>query len=130
MADRAKSRMGQLKELMILHMTSPNDAFRFYDVERDDRLTFKDFSNLVTKVHELGNLTVPAYPVMKDLFDLIDIRQDGLIDLTEWQQTFGRVTEGNNQMTLKPTALATWENSEEYKAIGNKIAKNRKQLIE
>jgi hypothetical protein len=51
MADRAKSRMGQLKELMILHMTSPNDAFRFYDKERDDRLTFKDFSSLVTKVH-------------------------------------------------------------------------------
>jgi hypothetical protein len=59
---------------------------------------------------------------MKDLFDLIDI--------TEWQQTFGRVTEGNNQMTLKPTALTTWENSAEYESIGNKIAKNRKQLIE
>lgn len=29
MADRARARMGQLKELMILHMTSPNDAFRF-----------------------------------------------------------------------------------------------------
>lgn len=27
--DRAKDRMGRLKELMILHMTSPNDAFRF-----------------------------------------------------------------------------------------------------
>lgn len=67
---------------------------------------------------------------MKDLFDLIDIRQDGLIDLTEWQQTFGRVTEGNNQLTLKPTALISWENSAEYESMGNKIAKNRKQLIE
>ena len=27
--ERAKDRMGRLKELMILHMTSPNDAFRF-----------------------------------------------------------------------------------------------------
>ena len=27
--ERAHVRMGQLKELMILHMTSPNDAFRF-----------------------------------------------------------------------------------------------------
>jgi hypothetical protein len=27
--ERAKDKMGRLKELMILHMTSPNDAFRF-----------------------------------------------------------------------------------------------------
>lgn len=27
--DRAKDKMGRLKELMLLHMTSPNDAFRF-----------------------------------------------------------------------------------------------------
>jgi hypothetical protein len=27
--ERARDKMGRLKELMILHMTSPNDAFRF-----------------------------------------------------------------------------------------------------
>lgn len=27
--DRAKDKMARLKELMMLHMTSPNDAFRF-----------------------------------------------------------------------------------------------------
>lgn len=27
--ERAKDKMARLKELMILHMTSPNDAFRF-----------------------------------------------------------------------------------------------------
>ena len=26
---RSKDKMGRLKELMILHMTSPNDAFRY-----------------------------------------------------------------------------------------------------
>lgn len=45
--ERAHVRMGQLKELMILHMTSPNDAFRFFDLERDNTLTFNDFSKLV-----------------------------------------------------------------------------------
>lgn len=29
MKERAKDKMGRIKELMILHMTSPNDAFRF-----------------------------------------------------------------------------------------------------
>ncbi len=29
MKERAKDKMARLKELMIMHMTSPNDAFRF-----------------------------------------------------------------------------------------------------
>jgi hypothetical protein len=50
-----------------------------------------DFSKLVIKVHEIANEATPTYPVIKDLFDTIDIRKDGVIDLHEWQQTFGRV---------------------------------------
>ena len=30
--ERAKDKMGRLKELMILYMTSPNDAFRFVTI--------------------------------------------------------------------------------------------------
>ena len=26
----------------------------------------------------------PAYPVIKDLFDTIDIRKDGILDMNEW----------------------------------------------
>jgi len=85
---------------------------------------------LVGKVHDLANTPTPAYAIIKDLFDLIDIRQDGLLDLHEWQQTFGNVVEGNAQLTIKPTHLTQWENSAEYEQIGTLIAKNRKQLIE
>lgn len=85
LAERSKTRMGQLKELMILHMTSPNDAFRFFDLERDNTLTFNDFSKLVTQAHKLGNVEIPAYTVIKDLFDHVDIRKDGYVDLQEWQ---------------------------------------------
>jgi hypothetical protein len=57
---------------------------------------------------------VPPYPVIKDLFDAIDIRKDGIIDTSEWQQTFGHVHEGNNKLTIKPSPTALWENSREY----------------
>lgn len=33
--ERAKDKMARLKELMILHMTSPNDAFRFVSITID-----------------------------------------------------------------------------------------------
>jgi hypothetical protein len=50
----------------------------------------------MTKCYEVAHLKPPAYPVVKDLFDTIDIRKDGSLDLKEWQQTFGQVTEGGN----------------------------------
>ena len=40
MKERAKDKMGRLKELMLLHMTSPNDAFRFV------RLDYFNFNNI------------------------------------------------------------------------------------
>lgn len=72
----------------------------------------------------------PTYPVIKDLFDTIDIRQDGVLDLHEWQQTFGRVAKVNNKLSIKPTPLAMWENSREFEKIGALIARSRKHLVE
>jgi hypothetical protein len=72
----------------------------------------------------------PAYPVIKDLFDTIDIRKDGTLDINEWQQTFGNVTQGNNKLTVKATPLSLWENSREFSQIGVAVAKNRKLLKE
>lgn len=31
---------------------------------------------------------LPNYPIIKDLFDQIDIRKDGIIDFNEWSKTF------------------------------------------
>lgn len=68
--------------------------------------------------------------MIKDLFDTIDIRKDGILDINEWQQTFGGVTEGNNKMSLKATPLTMWVNSREFMSIGAMVAKNRKLLRE
>ena len=85
---------------------------------------------MVMKLYELANDKCPAYPVIKDLFDTIDIRKDGILDINEWQQTFGHVIEGNNKLTIKATPLSQWENTREFLLIGQLIAKNRKLLKE
>ncbi len=85
---------------------------------------------MVVKAHEVGGDRIPAYPVIKDLFDAIDIRKDGIIDLSEWQQTFGFVSEGNNKLSMKSTPAAIWENTREYAKVGSLIARNRKLLRE
>lgn len=83
--ERSKDKMARIKELMILHMTSPNDAFRFFDTSKLGKLSYSEFSTLIVKLYGLANEKVLAYPVIKDLFDTIDIRKDGIIDMSEWQ---------------------------------------------
>jgi hypothetical protein len=81
-------------------------------------------------VYEVAKLKPPTFPVIKDLFDLIDVRRDGELDPTEWNQTFGRVTEGSNSLSIKPSPLGLWETTKEFENIGTLLAKNRKLLIE
>jgi hypothetical protein len=78
----------------------------------------------------MANENQPSYPVIKDLFDTVDVRKDGVIDPNEWQQTFGHVTEGNQKLTIRATPLHMWETTREFKNIGSVIAKSRKQLKE
>lgn len=85
---------------------------------------------MIIKLYELAGEKALAYPVIKDLFDTVDIRKDGIIDINEWQQTFGNVTEGSNKLSIKPTPLTQWENSREFLLIGQLIARNRKLLRE
>ena len=35
---------------------------------------------------------VPAFSTIKDLFDFIDMKKDGLIDVNEWTQTFNQLS--------------------------------------
>lgn len=84
----------------------------------------------MVKAHEVACDRIPSYPVIKDLFDTIDIRKDGIIDLSEWQQTFGLVTEGNSKLSIKAKPTSTFDNTRDYSRIGSHIAKNRKLLRE
>jgi hypothetical protein len=126
--ERAKDKMARLKELMLLHMTSPADAFRFFDESKMGKLTYQEFSKLAIQLNTLANEQIPTYAIIKDLFDTVDIRKDGVIDMNEWEQTFGNVTEGSKKLTIKATPLNLWENSREFKSIGSLIARNRKVL--
>jgi hypothetical protein len=97
-------------------MLSPKDAFTQFDVERSGILDFSKFSALVNRLCELANESVPAFTVLKDLYDIIDIRKDGVIDMREWLNTFK--SDGVN-----------WEDSKDFDEITKVIARNRKLLL-
>jgi hypothetical protein len=77
------------------------------------KLSYQDFSKMVLKLYELAGEKQISYPIIKDLFDTVDIRKDGIIDMNEWYQSFGNVTEGSSRLTIRATPLTMWENTRE-----------------
>lgn len=47
-------------------------------------MNFENFKNFMTKLSQLSGNEMPTYLIVKDLFDFIDIRKDGVLDLAEW----------------------------------------------
>ena len=90
--ERAHNKLAEMKELMCRYMSSPLDAFNNYDSSRDGTLTYSEFSHLVVQLYKAASKEVPTYQVMKDLYDCIDVRKDGLLDKHEWNQTFVMVS--------------------------------------
>lgn len=111
----AQNRIQKMRQNMNAYMLSPKDAFSQFDPERSGFLDFSKFNNLVNKLCELAGETVPAFTVLKDLYDIIDIRKDGLIDLREWLNTF----KGEQKQ---------FEDSREFDDLSKIIARNRKLL--
>jgi Ca2+-binding EF-hand superfamily protein len=118
--DRIKSvsykPLSRLKEMMFAYMLTPKDAFRQFNPERNGLLTYSAFTALVTKLYSLSKQACPSFNVVKNLFDLIDIRSDGVLDVTEWVNAFRGSTNG------------AWEDSKEFEAVSSMISKHRKLL--
>ena len=72
---------------------------------------------------------VPNYPVMKYVYDYIDVRKDGVIDLNEWNKVFA-ITESNLDVIKGPGSqyIRDWEGSEEITEVYKLISKNKKAI--
>lgn len=84
MMRRANNKLAELKETMQKFMTSHADAYKQFDESQVGKMNFMDFSLLVKEACRVSNTTEPAYAVIKDLFDAVDIMKDGHIDQREW----------------------------------------------
>ena len=69
-----------MKEWMRVYMGSHGDAYQAFDKSKVGRMSFIDFSYLVTELCRTADKPVPAYTIIKDLFDAVNIRKDGYID--------------------------------------------------
>ena len=84
MVIRANNKLAELKEKMQKYMTSHGDAYKTFDSSGVGKMSFTDFNLLVNEISRISNSPAPAYSVIKDLFDAVDMKKDGHIDQNEW----------------------------------------------
>lgn len=46
------------------------------------------FKQLVTDLYQRETRPAPNFNLIKNAYDYIDLRKDGVIDINEWQKTF------------------------------------------
>lgn len=54
-------------------------------------MTYETFSDFIVDLSKLARDDIPAFSTIKDLFDFIDMKKDGIIDINEWTQTFNQL---------------------------------------
>ena len=123
--------LAEFKQLLYKYYSNPKLAFIFNDKEQSNRMDFSKFKSIINELYTKENRPVPNFAMMKNCFDYLDLRKDGLIDLIEWSNVFGNV---NGKLDLHRSfdskkgirILQKWEVSNNLIEIYKNISKNRK----
>ena len=119
----------QIKQFIYKYYNSPRLAFEMNDKQRKGYFDFERFKKIIYELFYKERIPVPNYPVMKCVYDYIDVRKDGVIDLNEWNKVFA-ITESNLDVIKGPGSeyIRDWEGSEEITEIYKLISKNKKAI--
>lgn len=58
-------------------------------------------------MYNLAGEDVPPFAIIKDLFEFIDKRRDGVLDLTEWMDAFSKY---KNPIEARPVSAGVMRN--------------------
>ena len=118
-----------IKQYIYKYYNSPRLAFEMNDKQKKGYIDFEQFKKMLYELYYKERVPVPNYPVMKYVYDYIDVRKDGVIDLNEWNKVFA-ITESNLDVIKGPGSeyIRDWEGSEQITEIYKLISKNKKAI--
>ena len=147
--------MGELKSLIYKYYSNPIICFQNNDTTRSGKIDFNKFKNIVIDMYNKNEIKIPNFTLIKNAFDTIDLRKDGIIDMNEWCKAFSsfngsldaeveKVSNGfeffdkkfkikNNFQNINTIdhnrkVLREWETSGDVTVIYKFINKNRKLI--
>ena len=124
----------EIKSLMYKYYSNPIICFQNNDTAHTGKIDFNKFKNIVFDMYNKNEIQIPNFTLIKNAFDTIDLRKDGILDLNEWCKVFSsyngsldveaeKVSNGLEFFDKKFKTTNNFRNS-------NKIDHNRKVLRE
>ena len=139
-----QDKISEIKTLIYKFYSTPILCFKILDVEQNGKIDFQKYRNLILDLYNKNEQPVPNFALIKNTFDTIDLRKDGMIDYNEWSKSFSMISGkldlafekySNNMNDLKyknikkeVNQLKQWENSDNIIQQYLLIYKNRKQI--
>ena len=149
--------MGEIKSLIYKYYSNPIICFENNDIFHNGKIDFDRYKNIIYDMYNREEAKLPNFTLIKNSFDEIDLRKDGVIDMNEWCKAFASyngkldykkesVTNGlefydkkfkqcnNFQNTSKVShnrkILRDWETSGDISFLYKFINRNRKLIRE
>jgi hypothetical protein len=81
-----------MKESIYKLYLTPKDCFLRHNKKENGKMSYAEFNDFMIELSEKGREEIPSFAIIKDLFNFIDIKKDGVIDMKEWLQTFNNTS--------------------------------------
>ena len=126
--------ISEIKSLIYKYYSNPIICFQNNDTDRSGKIDFNKFKNIIFDMYNKNEIKIPNFTLIKNAFDTIDLRKDGIIDLNEWCKAFSSF---NGTLDVEAEKVANgfeffdkkFNTKNNFKNI-NKIDHNRKILRE
>ena len=143
--------MGEIKSLIYKYYNNPIICFESNDTLHCGKMDFDKYKNIIIDMYNREEKKLPNFTLIKNSFDTIDLRKDGIIDMREWCKAFASyngnldykkesVTNGlefydkesksSNKTSHNRKILRDWETSGDVSYLFKFIYKNRKVIKE
>ena len=137
-----RNKISEIKSLIYKFYSSPILCFQILDIGQTGKIDFQKYRNMIIDLYQRNEQTIPNFTLIKNTFDTIDLRKDGIIDYNEWSKSFSMVNGkldlafekySNDKNELKnilnyKNELKQWENSDDMTQKFLLIYQNRKQI--
>ena len=95
--------MEEIKSLIYKYYSNPIICFQNNDKNHEGKIDFEQFKNIIYDMYSRDQQELPNFTLIKNAFDICDLRKDGIIGINEWCKTFASY---NGKLDLYPEYIS------------------------
>lgn len=118
--------IGDIKHLIYKYYANPIVCFQFNDKAVTLKLDFEKFKQIVMEMYRRDQMKPPSFTLLKNAYDTLDLRKDGLIDMNEWMRGFGSY---NGSLDYAPKTENGFEFFSKTKKRGDSFTTSNRRIL-